>query len=94
MVLPTLRRRLTMLSRDADRIRVGVTSDVERRASGHRTYGFDWFVVLWETTSRDRAAEAEALLFDHARWKGLPLAGDRRGGVHGTGPFAVYIAGQ
>ena len=94
VVLPTLRRRLTMLSRDADLIRVGVTSDVDRRAGQHRTYGFDWFVVLWETTSRTRAAEAEAMLIDHARWKGLPLAGDRRGGVRGTGPFAVYVAGQ
>ena len=93
-VLPTLRRRLTMLSRDADLIRVGVTSDVVRRAGQHRTYGFDWFVVLWETTSRDLAAEAEAMLIEHSRWKGLPLAGDRRGGVRGTGPFAVYVAGQ
>ena len=93
-VLPTLRRRLAMLSRDADLIRVGVTSDVDRRAGQHRTYGFDWFVVLWETTSRDRAAEAEAMLIEHARWKGLPLAGHRRGGVRGTGPFALYVAGQ
>ncbi len=93
-VLPTLRHRLTMLSRDADRIRVGVTSDVDRLAGQHRNYGFDWLVVLWETTSRDRAAEAEALLIDHARCKGLPLAGDRRGGVRGAGPFAVYVAGQ
>lgn len=45
---------------DADLIRVGFTSDVNRRARNHRTHGFDWFVVLWETTSRDRAAEAEA----------------------------------
>ena len=59
-VLPTLNRRLTILSRDADLIRVGFTSDVNRHAGNHRTYGFDWFVVLWETTSRDRAAEAEA----------------------------------
>ena len=33
---------------------------MERRAGEHRGYGFDWFVVLWETTSKDRAAEAEA----------------------------------
>ena len=46
-----------MLSRDADLIQVGVTSDVDRRANFTR-HGFDWFVVLWETTSRDRASEA------------------------------------
>lgn len=92
--LPTLKRRLTVLGRDADLLRVGVTSDVARRAGEHRGYGFDWFMVLWETTSRDRAVEAEAALIEHARWKGLPLAGDRRGGVRGAGPFAVYVAGQ
>ena len=32
VVLPTLRRRPTMLSRDEDLIRVGVTSDAGRRA--------------------------------------------------------------
>lgn len=93
-VLPVLKRRLTVLGRDADLLRVGVTSDVERRAGEHRGYGFDWFVVLWETSSADRAADAEAALIEHGRWKGLTLSGDRRGGVRGTGPFAVYVAGQ
>ena len=85
-VLPSLRRRLTVLGRDADLIRVGVTSDVDRRAGHHRTYGFDWFVVLWETSSADRVAEAEPVLLEHARWKGLPLSGERRGGSVGAGP--------
>ena len=83
-----------MLGRDAALLRVGGASDMGRRASGHRGYGFDWFVVLWETTGRDRAAEAEAMLIEHARWKGVPLVWDRRGGVRGTAPFAVYVAGQ
>ena len=93
-VLPSLKRRLTVLGRDADLIRVGVTGNVERRAREHRAYGFDWFVVLWETSSADRVAEAESVLIDHARWKGLPLSGGRRGRVRGAGPFAVSAAGR
>ena len=93
-VLPTLKRRLTLLGRDVVLMRVGVTGDIDRRAREHRGYGFDWFVVLWETSSAEHAAEAEAALIEHARWKGLPLAGDRRGGVRGTGPFAVYASGR
>lgn len=67
---------------------------VEDHLRQHRGYGFDWFVVLWETSSAGLADEAEGALIDHARWKGLPLSGDRRGGVRGAGPFAVYVAGR
>ena len=93
-VLPVLKRRLTTLGRDAEIIRVGVTTDFGRRAREHRGYGFDWFVVVWETTSADRAGEAERLLFDHGLMTGLPLTGRRAGGVRGEGPFVVYLAGR
>ena len=93
-VLPVLKRRVTVLGRDAAVMRVGVTTDVVRRAREHSGYGLDWFVVLWETTSAEHAAGAEALLIDHALGRGFPLTGDRRGGVRGAGPFAVYAAGR
>jgi hypothetical protein len=93
-VLPVLKRRVTMLGRDAEVMRVGVTTDVVRRAREHSGYGLDWFVVLWETSSADLAAATEAVLIDHATERGLPLTGDRRGGVRGGGPFAVYAAGR
>jgi hypothetical protein len=93
-VLPVLKRRLTLLGRDAEVMRVGVTTDVVRRAREHSGYGLDWFVVLWETSSARLADEAEGALIDHATGQGLPLTGDRRGGVRGAGPFAVYVAGR
>jgi len=93
-VLPTLKRRLSRLGRGVQTLRVGVTADFVRRAGEHRGYGFDWFEVLWETTSAGRAAEAESELIAHAQLRGFPLAGDRSGCVRGEGPFAVYVAGR
>ena len=94
VVLPALRRRLSILGQDAEVLRVGVTGDPIRRAREHRGYGFEWFEVLWDTSSAERAGDAEAALYQHALVKGLLLAGRRSGGIRGEGPFVVYAAGR
>jgi len=68
-IIPTLRRALGAYARNAGKFKVGLAKDPEHRWHHYRNEKHRWreMVVIYRTTSPDKAREAESLLIEHGR---------------------------
>ena len=73
---------------------VGMTVDPKRRATQHSVifleeYGWSSLIVLWKTTSRSKAFEAENILIQQARRNAVNVKSG--GGYPAEGPYYIYV---
>ena len=99
-IIPTLRRSLRAYARNAGKFKVGLAKDPEHRWHHYRNEKHRWreMVVIYRTTSPDKAREAESLLIEHGRTR-YPRksqnkkrdGGGRRPGIADGHDYYVYV---
>lgn len=92
----SLRRALSQYTRNNSEFKVGLTVDPEQRWQAHKGHEWREMVVIYETTSRKSAANAERDLIDHGLKEHIDAESfnEVRGGggvQHGYDAYYIYV---